>query len=145
MPLSVTYSAWPSKFFSASMSRSVVISSVTVIFDDDTNALTNLKQRTPPAFRGVAFPEIPFLLVRKSDGRTPVTAAVGLTAEVQIDGGAYVTASNTPTEASQGMYNYDASASDMNGAKMTFRFTASDGTPGEPGVTFVTILTGDAP
>lgn len=118
---------------------------VNVIFDDDTNALTNLKRRTPPAFRGVAFPDIPFLLVRKADGRTPVTAAIGLTAEVQIDGGSYVTASNTPTEASDGMYNYDASASDMAGAKITFRFTASNGTPGEPGETFVTILTGDAP
>ena len=118
---------------------------VMIINDDETNALINLKQRTPPAFRGVPFPNIPFLLVRKADGRTPVTAAVGLTAEVQIDGGSYVTASNTPTEASDGMYNYDASASDMNGAKITFRFTASNGTPGEPGETFVTILTGDAP
>ncbi len=118
---------------------------VTVTRDDDTNDLVNLKQRTPPAFQGIAFPNIPFLLVREADGRTPVTAAVGLSVERQIDGATFETADNTPTEVSDGMYSYDASAADMDGAKITFRFSASNGTPGEPGDTFVTILTGDAP
>lgn len=118
---------------------------VDIVFDDETSDLQNLKQRTPPAFRGIAFPDIPFLLVREADGRTPVTGAVGLSVERQIDGGAFVAGTGTLSEVSDGMYSYDASAADMAGAKVTFKFSASNGTPGEPGDTFVTILTGDAP
>lgn len=119
--------------------------SVTIINDDQTNDLINLKQRVTPAFRGVAFDSIPWLFVANSDGRTPVTSAVDIIVTRSIDGSAFAAGTGSFTEIGNGMYSYDASAADMDGAVIVFRFNATAGNPGAPDVTFKEVTTGDAP
>ena len=70
-----------------------------------------------------AFSDIEFLMVLTSDH---VTVATGLTVtgERSIDSGAFVTVSGTITEVSDGIYQFDALAADMNGGTITFRFSS---------------------
>ncbi len=89
----------------------------------------------------VALPNIPFIFVAASDHVTPVTGATGVTGERSIDGGAYVGVSGTITEVSDGSYQFDALAADMNGGIITFKFSATGGTPGAADDTFVSIVT----
>ena len=63
-------------------------------------------------------------MVDSTDHVTPETG-LSPTVERSIDGGAFATGTNTPAEVSDGIYQYDASAADMNGAVITFRFSAS--------------------
>jgi hypothetical protein len=89
--------------------------------------------------KNAAFNNIEFLLVQSSDHVTPKTSATGLGVERSIDGGAFGAGTGTgPTEVSDGIYQYDASAADMNGTVVTFRFYATDCDD-----TFVTIKTTD--
>ncbi len=89
----------------------------------------------------VALSNIPFIFVAASDHVTPVTGATGVTGERSIDGGAYVGVSGTIAEISDGSYQFDALAADMNGGIITFKFSATGGTPGAADDTFVSIVT----
>ena len=88
-----------------------------------------------------AFSDIEFLFVAASDHVTPVTGATGTGVTRSIDGGAFGAGTGTLAEVGDGIYQYDASAADMNGAIITFRFTASGGTPGAPDDRFLTMIT----
>ena len=84
-----------------------------------------------------ALDDIPFVMVLSSDHVTPATGLVPV-ATRSIDGGTSFSATTgTVAEAASGLYHFDASAADMNGALITFKFavaTADD--------TFVSIRTG---
>lgn len=88
------------------------------------------------------FNNIMFLFVASSDHVTPVTGATGTAVTRSIDGGAFGAATGTLAEVGNGVYQFDASAADMNGGVITFRFTATGGTPGAPDDAFVTVVTG---
>lgn len=92
--------------------------------------------------QNVALSDIPFLLVATSDHVTPVTGATGLGVTRSIDGGSFGAGTGTIAEIGNGMYQYDASAADMNGGKITFRFVATGGTPGAADDRFLTVVTG---
>ena len=85
--------------------------------------------------------DITFLFVAASDHVTPVTGATTMTVTRSIDGGAFAAGSNSVAEIGNGIYVYDASASDMNGGEIVFRFAATGGTPGAPDDAFVSIRT----
>lgn len=96
-----------------------------------------LKQITdsilPPI--NTAFANIEFLMVDDTN-QDPAT---GLTVSGtrSIDGGAFAAVSGIIAEVGNGLYQFDASAADMNGTIITFRFTAAAAED-----TFVTIKTG---
>ena len=95
--------------------------------------------------QNAAFDNIAFLFVAASDHVTPVTGATGMAVTRSIDAGAFAAGTGTgPAEVSGavGIYQYDASPADMNGGVITFRFTATGGTPGAPDDRFVTVVTG---
>lgn len=92
--------------------------------------------------QNAAFNNIEFLLVAASDHVTPVTGATGLAVTRSIDGGAFGAGTGTLAEVANGIYQYDASAADMNGGIITFRFVATGGTPGAADDRFLTIITG---
>lgn len=92
--------------------------------------------------QNVAFDDIEFLFVAASDHVTPVTAPTGTAVTRSIDGGAFGAGTGTLAEVGNGIMQYDASAADMNGRIITFRFTASGGTPGAADDVFLTIVTG---
>lgn len=93
----------------------------------------------PPV--NIALADIPFLFVAASDHVTPVTGATGTAVTRSIDGGAFGAGTGTINEVGNGMYSYDASSADMNGAVIIFRFTGTGGTPGAPDDTFLSIRT----
>ncbi len=106
------------------------------------DAVTKIRDGILPV-QNVAFDNILFLFVAASDHVTPVTGATSMSAERSIDGGSFGAGTGTgPTEIANGFYQYDASQADMNGGKITFRFSATGGTPGAPDDTFVTVVTG---
>ena len=74
------------------------------------------------------------------DDTDHVTPKTGLTLGVtrSIDGGAFGAGTGTAAELTSGMYQYDASAADMNGSVIILRFT---GTAADD--TFITIHTRD--
>ena len=75
--------------------------------------------------KNVALDNIPFEMVLSSDH---TTAATGLTviATRSIDGGTtYSATTGTVTEAESGTYHFDASAADMNGDIVTFKFSVA--------------------
>ncbi len=78
-----------------------------------------------------AFPDVEFLMVDSTDHVTPKTGRT-VTGEVSIDGGAFaaVNGSTVIAEVSDGIYQVDIAAADLNGTVCTFRFsaTASDDT-----------------
>ncbi len=92
--------------------------------------------------QNVAFDNIPILFVAASDHVTPVTGASGTSVTRSIDGGAFGSGTGTLSEVGNGSYAYDASAADMNGGIIQFRFVATGGTPGAPDDVFLTIVTG---
>ena len=93
--------------------------------------------------QNAAFDNIKFLFVAASDHVTPVTGAGTMTVTRSIDGGAFGAGTGTgPAEIGNGIYQYDASAADMNGGIIIFRFAATSGTPGAPDDSFLTIVTG---
>ena len=71
-----------------------------------------------------------------------MTGATGVSVTVSIDGVGFVAATGTFAEVGNGMYQFDASAADMNGGLLVFRFAATGGTPGAPDDTFIPIVTG---
>ncbi len=74
--------------------------------------------------KNVAFANIPVLMVDSTDHVTPKTGLT-LTVTRSINGGAFGAATGTAAEISAGMYQFDASAADMNGDVITFRFTGT--------------------
>lgn len=92
--------------------------------------------------QNATFDNIMFLFVAASDHVTPVTGATSLAVTRSIDGGAFGSGTGTLAEIGNGIYQYDASAADMNGGKIMFRFTATGGTPGAPDDRFVSVVTG---
>lgn len=91
--------------------------------------------------KNTAFSDIEFLFVAASDHVTPVTSASGTAVTRSIDGGAFGSGTGTLAEVGNGIYQYDASAADMNGTVITFRFTGTGGTPGAPDDVFLTVKT----
>jgi len=106
-----------------------------------TAAINTIRDAILPT-QNVAFSNIEFLFVAASDHVTPVTVATGTGVTRSIDGGAFGAGTGTLAEVGNGIYQYDASAADMNGGIITFRFTATGGTPGAADDVFVTIVTG---
>lgn len=106
-----------------------------------TDAINKIRDSILPE-QNVALSDIPFLLVAASDHVTPVTGATGLAVTRSIDGGAFGAGTGTIAEIGNGLYQYDASAADMNGGIITFRFVATGGTPGAADDRFLTIVTG---
>ncbi len=85
--------------------------------------------------RGVAYSNIPVLMVLAADHVTPAPGLVPV-ATVSLDGGAFGATTGIVTEVANGMYQFDASAADMAGDLVTFRFAA-----GTADDTFLTLLT----
>jgi hypothetical protein len=82
-----------------------------------------------------------YLWVDSTDHVTPVTGAGTMSVTRSIDGAAFGAGGGTITEIANGMYEYAASAADMNGAVITFRFVATSGTPNAPDDAFITVVT----
>lgn len=74
--------------------------------------------------KNVALANLPVNMVLTSDH---VSAATGLTLGItrSIDGGAFGAGTGTAAEIANGAYQYDASAADMNGDMIIFRFTGT--------------------
>jgi len=85
--------------------------------------------------KNAAFSNIYVLMVDDTDHVTPKT---GLTLTVQrsLDGAAFGAATGSAAEISNGMYQFDATAADMNADTITFRFSGTDADD-----TFLTIVT----
>ena len=73
--------------------------------------------------RNTAFPAFHFLLVSSADHLTGATGKT-VTAERLLDDGTFEACANTPTEKAHGFYAIDLEAVDLDGAIVTFRFTA---------------------
>ena len=69
----------------------------------------------------MAFANIPVLMVDSTDHVSPKLALVP-TATRSIDGGAFAAVTGAIAEIGNGMYQFDATAADMNGDVITFRF-----------------------
>ena len=82
-----------------------------------------------------------FTFVAASDHVTPVTGATGTAVTRSIDGGAFGAGGGTLSEIANGVYRYAASAGDMNGGEIGFRFVGTGGTPGAPDDAFVYVTT----
>jgi len=78
----------------------------------------------PSPLKGAALSDIPFYMVDSTDGVTPETSLT-VTAEVSIDGAAFGSAAGSVTEIGSGAYHFDATAADMNGDVVVFKFTAT--------------------
>lgn len=72
--------------------------------------------------KNVALNGIPFRMLDNGDH---VTAETGLTVTAQraIDGGSFATATGSVVEVGNGYYEFNASAADMNGDRIIFRFS----------------------
>ena len=90
--------------------------------------------------KNTAFSDITFLWTDSSG--VAVTGATGTSVTRSIDGAAFGAATGTLAEISSGAYQFDATAADMNGDMIMFRFVATGGTPGAPADKFITIKTG---
>lgn len=82
-----------------------------------------------------AFSDIEFLMVLTSDHVSPATGLT-VTGERSIDAGVFAGVAGTITEVSDGIYQFDALAADLNGSIITFRFSSATADD-----TFLTIKT----
>lgn len=108
---------------------------VNVIQADGTSGAVNAIAAGIGPQKNQAFSDLEFLMVLSSDGQTPATGLT-VTGERSIDGGAFASVSGSIAEVSDGMYQFDADAADMNGATVTFRFSSATALD-----TFITIKT----
>lgn len=69
-----------------------------------------------------AFPNIEFTMKLASDHWTAATGKT-VTGQRSLDGGAWASVSGTIAEVGNGVYQFDASAADMNGTTVHFRFS----------------------
>ena len=81
-----------------------------------------------------AFSDLEFLMVDSTD-KDPATGLT-VTGERSIDGGSFAAVTGTIAEVGNGIYQFDASAADMNGTVITFRFSSTGADD-----TFLTIKT----
>lgn len=74
--------------------------------------------------QNAAFANIEFYM---ADSSNPTAAKTGLSVTVtrSLNGGAFASGTGTVTEVANGIYQYDASAADMNAAMVTFKFAAA--------------------
>ncbi len=88
-----------------------------------TTAVNEIRDAILPIIN-TAFSNIPVFMALSSDH---VSAATGLTLTItrSIDGGAFGSGTGTAAEIANGAYQYDASAADMNGTFILFRFTGT--------------------
>ena len=101
-----------------------------------TDAVNEIRDAILPK-KNIGLNDIPFLMVLSSDHVTPATGLT-VTATRSIDGGVTFDATTgTVAEAASGKYDFDASAADMNGAIVTFKFSSATADD-----TFVSIRTG---
>lgn len=105
------------------------------------DAVTEIRDAILPV-SNTALSNIEFLFVSSVDHVTPVTGATGISGSVSINGAAFAAVGGAIAEVANGIYQFDASAADMNGGMITFRFLATGGTPAAPDDTFLTIVTG---
>ncbi len=104
-----------------------------------TDAVNEIRDAIHP-IANTTLSNIPFVFKDSSD--IYVTGATGISITRSIDGASFAAVSGTTvSEVGNGLYEIDASATDMNGGKITFRITASGGTPGAPVDRFVTVVT----
>lgn len=96
----------------------------TVIPSSPTLGSLNALVRGSVPRKNVALSDLEFLMVDATDFTTPV---IGLTlaGTRSIDGGAFAVVAGTIAEVANGIYQFDATAADMNGSIITFRFTAT--------------------
>ena len=87
----------------------------------DTDSLTAIAAVVHPP-TNVALPNIPVYMVDTAG--SPVTGLT-LTVTRSIDGGAFGAATGTAAEISAGCYQFDASAADMNGGVIIFKFVGT--------------------
>lgn len=101
----------------------------------DNTGITTIINNTKVPKQNIAFSDIPVLMVDSIDHVSPKTGLT-LTVTRSIDGGGFGAATGAAAEVGNGIYQFDASAADMNGTVITFRFsgTAADDT-------FITIHT----
>jgi len=106
-----------------------------------TGTFSKIRDEIMPT-QNVALDNIEFLFVGSTDHVTPVTGTTGVGTR-SIDGTTFVAVEGTIAEVGVGIYQFDASASDMNGGIITFRFTGGiGGNSCGPDDRFVTIVTG---
>jgi len=74
--------------------------------------------------KNTAFSDIPFLMVDATDNVTPETGLT-ISGTRSIDGAAYGAVTGSFAEVANGTYQFDASAADLNGDMIMFRFTAT--------------------
>ena len=74
--------------------------------------------------KNVALAAFPFLMLDSADHFTPKTGLT-ITATRSIDGAAFAACANAVTETSNGWYQINLSASDMNGNTIALKFTAT--------------------
>lgn len=80
--------------------------------------------RTGTPITNQALSDIPVYMVDATDGVTPETG-LSITVQRSLNGAAFQAATGTVTEIGNGLYQYDATAADMNGAQVVLRFTAT--------------------
>lgn len=100
-----------------------------------TDAVNEIRDAILPK-TNTALPNLAILMVDSTDHITPKTG-LSLTVTRSIDGGAFGSGTGTAAEVANGIYQYDASAADVNGTIITFRFEGTDADD-----TFLTIRTG---
>jgi hypothetical protein len=74
--------------------------------------------------KNTALSNFSFVMVDSSDHLTPKTGLT-VTAQRSIDGAAFGSCTNSPTELSNGVYLINLSAGDLNGNVITFRFSST--------------------
>ncbi len=90
-----------------------------------TDAIAKISNSMFPKIN-TALNDIEFLMVDDTDHVTPKTGISPIGVTRSIDGGAFGAGTGTAAEVANGIYQYDASMADMNGALITFRFTGTD-------------------
>lgn len=96
--------------------------------------ILEVEAQTRKIKKNEAFSDLIFLMV-DSTTKDPATGLT-ITEEVSQDGGAFAAAAGTAAEISDGIYQMDATAADMDADTLTFRFFATGADD-----TFVTIVT----
>ncbi len=87
-------------------------------------AIAVVSANTQVPQKNVAFNNLLVLMVSSTDHVTPKTGLT-ITVTKSLNGGAFVATTGAIAEISNGMYQFDASAADMNGDAVTFKFTST--------------------
>lgn len=97
-----------------------------VVVDGIVDAIKLKTDNLPdPIQKNTAVDDFTFGLVLSSDDVSPATGIISVIAERSIDGGGFVSMTNSVTEISDGDYKIDLSMADTNGTFITYKFSAS--------------------